>query len=358
MSNFSSFFYFVCYFVFVVYSYYADFTSQALSMSIYGLGNMGINWVDNVPVNTKNALLLAISKNIAVPLTNDKNLKNLNKKAKSRISTNENLKINSNLDVDLNKNMKIRINTHEGVDDDDDDDDSQRGMTLQGLSNILYGLSSMNLMWGDLASELRDQIITILIFLLRKSMHQKPNTQIIPKFVEKKSDSDSIWKNKNKGAGRTDISSNIDDNNNGNVGVDNKISDSGLSIETLDIINSTDFRFLLNSMALIKFDFSDSNSVDVPSSQSSALQLKAQTLKEILLTLFIQFASHDDMEDTVRINHDGDDNYRILNNKLFHKVMKIKDFFVCVKSIGERRERLRIDGRKRMEKGGKTSGGN
>ena len=322
-------------------------------MSIYGLGNMGINWFENVPVNTKNALLLAISKNIEVTLTKDTNLKNLNKKGKIRISTNENLKNDPNLNVDSNKNMKIRINMHEGVDDDDDDDDSQRGMTLQGLSNILYGLSSMKLMWSDLKSELRDQIITILIFLLQKSLHQKPNAQIIPKFVEKKNDADSFWKNKNRGAERIDISSNIDDNNdNNNVGADNENSYSGLSIEILDIINSTDFRFLLNSMALIKFDFSDfsdSDSMDVPSSQSSASQLKAQTLKEILLTLFIQFASHDDMKDEIRINHDSDDNYRILNNKLFHKVMKIKDFFLCVKSIGERRDRLRIDERKRMK---------
>ena len=186
-----------------------------------------------------------------------------------------------------------------------------------------------------------------MIFLLQKSLHQKPNAQIIPKFVEKKNDADSFWKNKNRRAERIDISSNIDDNNdNNNVGADNENSYSGLSIEILDIINSTDFRFLLNSMALIKFDFSDfsdSDSMDVPSSQSSASQLKAQTLKEILLTLFIQFASHDDMKDEARINHNSDDNYRILNNKLFHKVMKIKDFFLCVKSIGERRDRLRID---------------
>ena len=166
-----------------------------------------------------------------------------------------------------------------------------------------------------------------MIFLLQKSLHQKPNAQIIPKFVEKKNDADSFWKNKNRRAERIDISSNIDDNNdNNNVGADNENSYSGLSIEILDIINSTDFRFLLNSMALIKFDFSDfsdSDSMDVPSSQSSASQLKAQTLKEILLTLFIQFASHDDTKDEIRINHDSDDNYRILNNKLFHKVMKI-----------------------------------
>ena len=301
-------------------------------MSIYGLGNMGINWVENVPINAKNALLLAISKNIEVTLQKDENLQKMNNKVKKRTSTNKNSKIDTNSDINSNKNM--RINPHDGV------DDSQIGMTLQGVSNILYGLSSMKLMWSDLTIELKDKIITILIFLLQNSLHQKPHTQIIPKFIEKKNNG-NIWKNKNKGIERIDIRNSINNDDN-NINDDNKNTNTNLSIEILDVVNSRDFRFLLNSMAAIKIDFTDSIDVPSSSSQSSISLLKVEKLKEILLTLFIQFASQDDLEDRVTINHekdndDDDDDYRILNNKLFHRVMTIKDFFVCIKSLGKTR---------------------
>ena len=302
-------------------------------MSIYGLGNMGINWVENVPINAKNALLLAISKNIEVTLQKDENLQKMNNKVKKRTSTNKNSKIDTNSDINSNKNM--RINPHDGV------DDSQIGMTLQGVSNILYGLSSMKLMWSDLTIELKDKIITILIFLLQNSLHQKPHTQIIPKFIEKKNN-DNIWKNKNKGIERIDIRNSINNDDN-NINDDNKNTNTNLSIEILDVVNSRDFRFLLNSMAAIKIDFTDSIDVPSSSSQSSISLLKVEKLKEILLTLFIQFASQDDLENRVTINHekdndeDDDDDYRILNNKLFHRVMTIKDFFVCIKSLGKTR---------------------
>ena len=291
---------------------------------------MGINWVENVPINAKNALLLAISKNIEVTLQKDENLQKMNNKVKKRTSTNKNSKIDTNSDINSNKNM--RINTHDGV------DDSQIGMTLQGVSNILYGLSSMKLMWSDLTIELKDKIITILIFLLQNSLHQKPHTQIIPKFIEKKNN-DNIWKNKNKGIERIDISNSINNDDN-NINDDNKNTNTNLSIEILDVVNSRDFRLLLNSMAAIKIDFTDSIDVPSSSSQSSISLLKVEKLKEILLTLFIQFASQDDLEDRVTINHENDnddDDYRILNNKLFHRVMTIKDFFVCIKSLGKTR---------------------
>ena len=291
---------------------------------------MGINWVENVPINAKNALLLAISKNIEVTLQKDENLQKMNNKVKKRTSTNKNSKIDTNSDINSNKNM--RINTHDGV------DDSQIGMTLQGVSNILYGLSSMKLMWSDLTIELKDKIITILIFLLQNSLHQKPHTQIIPKFIEKKNN-DNIWKNKNKGIERIDISNSINNDDN-NINDDNKNTNTNLSIEILDVVNSRDFRLLLNSMAAIKIDFTDSIDVPSSSSQSSISLLKVEKLKEILLTLFIQFASQDDLEDRITINHENDnddDDYRILNNKLFHRVMTIKDFFVCIKSLGKTR---------------------
>ena len=219
---------------------------------------MGINWVENVPINAKNALLLAISKNIEVTLQKDENLQKMNNKVKKRTSTNKNSKIDTNSDINSNKNM--RINPHDGV------DDSQIGMTLQGVSNILYGLSSMKLMWSDLTVELKDKIITILIFLLQNSLHQKPHTQIIPKFIEKKNN-DNIWKNKNKGIERIDIRNSINNDDN-NINDDNKNTNTNLSIEILDVVNSRDFRLLLNSMAAIKIDLTDS--IDVPSSSSQS----------------------------------------------------------------------------------------
>ena len=188
--------------------------------------------------------------------------------------------------------------------------------------------------------EFISELVSILEFLLQNSLHQKPHTQIIPKFIEKKNN-DNIWKNKNKGIERIDIRNSINNDDN-NINDDNKNTNTNLSIEILDVVNSRDFRFLLNSMAAIKIDFTDSIDVPSSSSQSSISLLKVEKLKEILLTLFIQFASQDDLEDRVTINlekdnDDDDDDYRILNNKLFHRVMTIKDFFVCIKSLGKTR---------------------
>ena len=359
-------------------------------MSIYGLGEMGINWAENIPQNAQNALLSSTMKNVKEAIKLESN--NINIKIKN---------IDTEINEDMNNKMKKKVipsvgsnsNSNSNFDVHDEIDKNRTGMTIQSISNILYGFSSMKLMWFDLTTELKNEIISLLLLLLRNSLHQKPNLQIIPKFIEKKEIDDNIWKNKNKNIGHennfknghnenndnsySNDKSNNDNNsdnknnkNNENSDDDKKINPN-LSIAIFDVITSREFRFLLNSLSIIKFDFSDLNPSTPdqlpiyspsPSSSSSLSisisQLNKLKLKETLLTLFVQLSSHDDIEmenknilfedesrseerkEMENINEiiDNEENYRTINNKLFHRMMTVKDFFVCVQSLGEKRE--------------------
>ena len=216
-------------------------------MTILGLSGMKVSWIDDVPTNAREALFSSISENIKYTIEN---------------------KYGMNRGKNVRKMMV----------------DSKYLMTFQSVSNILYGLSSMGLRWGTMGADSRNLLSTLISCMLQS--HLKENSKTISKreSTDEKKSYSTDWKNAKRKRNENK----------------NTESASNYLDQTSESLTIQDLRFLLNSMAAIRFEFTENDNLDISSSSSSFSSQSPTTLKneevlKLVLNSFIQvlFASND-----------------------------------------------------------------
>jgi hypothetical protein len=191
--------------------------------------------------------------------------------------------IKNNLQKSATINKKLRI-------EDPGQVDVQVGLTVQGVSNILYGLSQMGFYWSNFNVDIKEKISINIVQLCNK-MEKKYSKKI------NFSDNESVWKNK-----KQDIS----DNDNGYYDYNDNDND------------ITDFTLLLKSLSTIRFNFQDEFLLSVQNSNNYIKDLKI--FKDLVLTIFVRFSEYSSYDD---IDLSG---YMIF--------FESRDFAVCIRSLG------------------------
>jgi hypothetical protein len=285
-------------------------------MSVLGLGNMGVNWVRDVPADAKISVMEALLKSV--------------KNTLNKIHGN-NIKVTSGKDEKSDGVEKDSVK--DGIRGGEWDGDESL-MTVQSVSNILYGLSLMDLGWENLSEEMKENITQLIITLLHNTSKNKELRRKI--IIVDDVNQTNKWKNKKKKDTNSNEKSNKDDQKEKNE------LDANSYLMELEPLDSRDFRFLLSSLAAIRFDVTEtresaSSSTSFSTSSSTSLTQK-EKLKNLLLELFIQFANKDDVTPTVTEN---DTPYKIEGNTFINAdgivlsdVMTSQDFFSVLQFLG------------------------
>jgi hypothetical protein len=285
-------------------------------MSFLGLGNMGVNWARDVPADAKISVMEALLKSV--------------KNTLNKIHGNK-IKLRSGKDEKSDGGEKDSV--RDGIRGGDGDGDEIL-MTMQSMSNTLYGFSLMDLEWENLSEEIKESITQLIITLLHNTSRNKELRRKMT--IIDDVNQTNKWKNKKKKDNNSNEKSNRDDQK-------EKIElDANSYLKELDPLDSRDFRFLLSSLAAIRFDImetreSASSSTSFSTSSSTSLKQK-EKLKNLLLKLFIQFASNDDVTPTVTEKNAP---YFIEGSTVTHAdgivlsdVMTSQDFFSVLQFLG------------------------
>jgi hypothetical protein len=191
--------------------------------------------------------------------------------------------IKNNLQKSATINKKLRI-------EDPGQEDVQVGLTVQGVSNILYGLSQMGFYWSHFHIDIKEKFSINIVHLCNK-MEKKYSKKV------DFSDDESVWKNKKQVINDNDFGY-YDYNDNDN-----------------DI---TDFTLLLKSLSTVRFNFQDEFLLSIYNSNNYIKDLKK--FKDLVLTMFVRFSEYSTYDD---IDLSG---YMIF--------FESRDFAVCVRSLG------------------------
>jgi hypothetical protein len=277
---------------------------------------MGVNWVRDVPADAKMSVMEALLKSVKNTLT--------------KIHGN-NIKVTSGKDEKSDGVEKDSVK--DGIRGGEWDGDESL-MTVQSVSNILYGLSLMDLGWENLSEEMKENITQLIITLLHNTSKNKELRRKI--MIIDDVNQTNKWKNKKKKDTNSNEKSNKDDQKEKNE------LDANSYLMELEPLDSRDFRFLLSSLAAIRFDVTEtresgSSSTSFSTSSSTFLTQK-EKLKNLLLKLFIRFANKDDVTPTVTENNTP---YNIEGNTVTNAdgivlsdVMTSQDFFSVLQFLG------------------------